>query len=131
MTERKILSRHEFPIRWVDIDVYNHLNNAKYYDFMTESRAQTFIKFMDECNFVVVENSCKYKLPIQYPNTIVVEQYLKKTSASCFECVYLFKMRFEEKVFAEGFAKIVCLEKTRMRPIKLPEKLKNFFGSCV
>ncbi len=127
MTELKLLSRDEFAIRWVDLDAYNHLNNARYYDFMTESRAKNLVNFVHECNFVVVENGCKYKAPIGYPNTIIVEQYIQNTTASCFECVYLVKSGSDEKLCAEGFAKIVCVHPERKKACKIPEKLKKFF----
>jgi len=124
MTEKKLLSTHEFQLRWVDLDVYNHLNNAKYYDFMTESRASALIDFMHDCNFIVVENSCKYKQSIQYPGNVVVEQYVKNVTNISFECIYLLKSGAEQNTHAEGYAKIVCFDKHKNKPCKIPEKLR-------
>lgn len=126
MEDRKLILKHEIPLRWVDMDSYNHVNNAKYYDFMTESRALALVEFMNECNFIVSENSCKYKLPLEYPGTVMIEQFVQNLSATSFECIYVMKSSTSGLVHAEGYAKIVCFDTIKRRPCKIPEKLRNF-----
>ena len=125
--EKKLLSKHEFELRWVDLDAYNHLNNSKYYDFMTECRARDFIEFGKECGFIVMENSCKYKKPANYPATICIEQFLHSISTTSFELKYLFFIKGNDKPFAEGNAKMVCFDLDKNRPIRIPEKMKLLF----
>lgn len=129
MSESKFFSKHEFKLRWVDLDAYNHLNNAKYYDFMTECRAETLFEFKNECNFVVIENSCKYRQPFSYPENITVEQHIQNISSTSFEFVYLFKKSGSETVVSEGFAKMVCFDAIKNRPCKIPEKLKALISN--
>jgi len=128
MENKVLISKHEFVIRWVDLDAYNHLNNAKYYDFMTEARSQDLWEFKDSCGFIVTENSCKYKFPVNYPATIIVEQYVHSISASSFELFYSFYQKGNEKCFAEGTAKMVCFDLSKNRPVRIPEGLKTFFA---
>lgn len=116
-------------MRWVDLDAYNHLNNAKYYDFMTECRCIDLWPFTEICGFIVLENSCKYKVPMSYPSKIIVEQYVQNISTTSFEFVYVFKTHSSDKVVAEGFAKMVCFDLTKNRPVKIPEKLKELFAA--
>lgn len=128
MSEKKLLSKHEFKIRWVDLDAYNHLNNAKYYDFMTECRCVDFLNFQKECGFIVSENSCKYKVPLGYPTNFVIEQYVQNITTVSFELIYLFKTDKLDKIMAEGYAKMVCFDLNKNRPVKIPEKLKELFA---
>lgn len=125
MTEKKLIIEKEFEIRWVDMDAYVHLNNAKYYDLMSECRVAAFFPFAQDCHYVVVENSCKYKKSVEYPSTLLVKQYVQKISAVSFECIYIF-LKGDIEV-AEGFAKMVCLNPLTKKPTKIPEKLRELF----
>lgn len=125
MIGKKLIIEKDFEIRWVDMDAYQHLNNAKYYDLMSECRVASFFPFSQDCHYVVVENSCKYKKSVEYPARLLVKQYVQNISAVTFECVYIF-MNADVEV-AEGFAKMVCVNPETKKPRKIPEKLKNFF----
>lgn len=109
------------------MDAYKHLNNAKFYDFMTECRVASFWQFNEDCNFIVTENSCKYKKPVQYPATLCVTQYVQNISAVSFECLYVFK--YADQEVAEGYAKMVCFDPIKNKPCKIPVALKEFFNS--
>lgn len=128
MSEKKLISTHEFQIRWVDLDAYNHLNNAKYYDFMSECRCIDFLKFNNDCGFIVSENSCKYKSPVGYPTKFIIEQYVQNISTVSFELIYIFRTTTSEKVVAEGYAKMVCFDLNKNRPVKIPQKLSEIFA---
>lgn len=121
--EKKLLSKHVLNIRWVDIDAYNHLNNAKFYDFMTECRAIDFSEVSNECGFIVLENSCKYKKPVNYPAKIQIEHSVQNISTSSFELTYNF-IDETGSCCAEGFAKMVCFDLSKNRPVRIPEKVK-------
>jgi acyl-CoA thioester hydrolase len=124
--EKKLLSKHMLNIRWVDLDAYNHLNNSKYYDFMTECRAIDFSEVHDQCGFVVLENSCKYKKPVSYPAKIHIEHYIQNITTSSFELIYSF-IDESNTCCAEGFAKMVCFDLSKNRPVRIPEKVKALF----
>lgn len=124
--EKKLLTSTKIEIRWVDLDAYNHLNNAKYYDFMTESRSKALWELKDECGYVVLENSCKYKKPVSYPSIITVEQYIYNITTTSFELFYLFKDHAEVTI-AEGNAKMVCFDLIKNRPVKIPVNVKSLF----
>lgn len=128
MTEKKLLSKNEFLVRWVDLDAYNHLNNARYYDFMTEARCKDFFQFKDECAFIVAENSCKFKMSVSYPAKLIIEQYVQNISIASFELIYIFKLENSERIVAEGFTKMFCLDFVRKKPIKIPSNLVSFFN---
>lgn len=125
MIEKKLIIEKKFEIRWVDMDAYLHLNNAKYYDLMSECRVASFFPFSQDCHYVVVENSCKYKKSVEYPAVLLVKQYVQNVSAVSFECVYVF-MHGETEV-AEGFAKMVCVNPITKKPRRIPDALKESF----
>ncbi len=122
--KKKLLSKHVFSIRWVDIDAYNHLNNAKYYDFMTECRAIDFGEAINECGFLVVENSCKFKKPVLYPAKILIEHFSRNINKCSFELIYNC-INETGSCCAQGFAIMVCFDLSKNRLIRIPEKVKE------
>lgn len=115
------------PIRWVDMDSYQHVNNALFFDYMTEARAQLLqeLKTTDlSLHFVVVDTACNFKKPYIYPDTIIVEQYLEKIGHASFLLRYLFKSeKHSEILFAEGHAKMVCYDPKLKKAVGLPESV--------
>ena len=92
-------------------------------------RSRDFFPFGTECGYVVVENSCKYKIPVNYPGSIIVEHCLAMPLGnSSFEVIYRF-LSSKGEVHAEGNAKMVCLDLQKNKPIRIPEKLRLHFAA--
>lgn len=124
---KNFISSTVIEIRYMDTDHYGHVNNSKYYDYMSESRAHAFLEVAD-CGFVITENSCKYIKPLHYKDTLILDQYVNNISICTFELHYTFKNKSNVCV-AEGLSKIVCFDLVKKRPIKVSDKLKEFLNS--
>ncbi len=124
------LNKLSFPIRWVDMDAYGHVSNAKYFDYMSETRATWFShqKLLGNFNYVVVSTACQFKKELSYPREIVVEQYFKENTKASFTLQYIFKdMHDLNLIYAEGEATLVCLDLTTKRAVRLPLDLREAF----
>lgn len=69
---------HTIATRWMDNDVYGHVNNVTYYSYFDTAanhylitRAGLNIHSAAEVGFVVA-SACQYHSPIEYPDTITV-----------------------------------------------------------
>jgi acyl-CoA thioester hydrolase len=112
------------PIRWTDMDAYNHLNHAVFFCFMTEARADLFKDLINNenmCQFVTAHVECDYKFPYYHPDTIILKQYCESISNSSFKLKYEF---FSEKnpdvLYASAGAVMVAFNPATGRPIRIP-----------
>jgi len=64
------------PTRWMDNDVYGHVNNVQYYSFIDTAVAEFLIanRVLDLATStevgLVVETQCRYFAPITFPDTV-------------------------------------------------------------
>ncbi len=120
---------NEVPIsiRFKDIDMHQHVNNAVYFTYMENARAEVLMEgFLDFFSkgilLIVAEATCKYKHPIKLNDKIVCELQLERTGASHFTITYLFKEAVTHGLYAEGKTKMVVVNEQTNRPIRIPEE---------
>lgn len=127
---------HEISTRWVDTDAYGHINNARYFDYMTEARAIVLRQHMQalasNLQFILVDTHCNYQKPLFYPMTVFLKQHVTRIGKSSFDLAYEF---FSDKdtvtCHATGTAKMVCFNPNTQRTEKLPEPLQQFLTSMM
>jgi len=129
MSDKKFLSQLEIPLRWCDIDAYQHVNNAKYFEFMGETRAdflRDFLATFTDCHFVLVDGRCNFKKAFYYPGNVLVKQYLLSVGNSSFELLYIFSPAdFPDDVYAEGYAKMVCVNPDLQKATRIPDEVRR------
>ena len=126
MEEKKFLNETIINIRWVDIDMYSHLNNSKFFDYMVESRADFLGPFINEfknIRYVLSETKCSFKKEFKYPSKVKIKQFCISNSAASFELLYEFYEENNDVLRAEGYAKLVCIDADKGKPCKIPESL--------
>jgi acyl-CoA thioester hydrolase len=124
----KLLNTLEFPIRWVDMDAYRHVGQTRYLDAMTETRAQWLHNSLDKdtlnlCFYFVAETQCHFYKAFKYPGVMQIKQYCVEVQRTQFTLHYHFYSPGEEKRFALGVARMVCVDPKTERPVRLPEQL--------
>lgn len=71
------------PVRWRDLDAFNHVNNSKYLSYLEEARLQWMLTIpgqgMDEhVAPVVAAAHLNYRRPIEWPNDIAIELFVER-----------------------------------------------------
>lgn len=95
------------PTRWIDNDLYQHVNNVHFYAFFDTVIGQylTQVGQMDYQNDSVVafaiENMCQYKRPLRFPD--IIEAGLRVTK------IGNTSVRYEIGLFTEGFEEPAAL----------------------
>lgn len=125
-----LLNILEMPVRWVDMDAYGHVNNARFFDAMTEARADyfgRFIRHFPHHQLILVDTHCNFKKPYFYPGTMIIKQFLEKKGHSSFELSYQFyeKNSGMEQLYAIGSAKMVCYHAELKTPVEMPWDFAN------
>ena len=125
----------EITTRWMDNDVYGHVNNVVYYSFFDTvvNHALISLKLLDyeksKIIGLVVETSCTYHQPISFPEIIDAALKVEKIGNSSVRyLIGLFK-KGEEIPCANGYFVHVYVDRENRKPKKLPlefkEKLKK------
>jgi len=127
--------RHAYPFftrittRWMDNDVYGHINNAVYYGFF-DTAVNSYLIDRDALDIragsvigLVVETHCNFFAPLQYPDTVEAGVRVGHVGNS--------SVRYEIGLFADAAATSaavghfvhVYVERASRRPVALPQAL--------
>ncbi len=118
------------PTRWMDNDVYGHVNNAFYYGFFDTAINQYLITeggldiARDEVIAFAAESHCQYLQPIAFPETVEVGLRVGKIGNS--------SVRYELGIFkvgeifaaAVGYFVHVFVDRYSGRPVPIPETIR-------
>ena len=129
--------RRFLPIttRWMDNDVFGHVNNAAYYSFfdtiITHFLVQHGILTWQGGDhlLMVVESSCRYHSEIAFPDRVTAGLRVATLGQS--------SIRHEVAVFpgdadtaaAEGYFVHVCVAAATRRPAPLPAQWRQILGA--
>ncbi len=123
--------------RWMDNDVYGHVNNVVYYSFFDTAVNALLIEagaldiHHGEVIGLVVETQCKYFSPIAFPQAVTAGVRVGKLGRS--------SVRYEIGLFAGDAAQSaacghfihVYVDRATRRPVPLPEPLKAALQSWI
>lgn len=116
--------------RWMDNDLYGHVNNVVYYAWIDTVVNRYLIEQggLDIAAAPVIgvaaESSCRYFAPVAYPETVdagLAIARLGRTSV-VYE-VGIFR-RGEDAAAAAGHFVHVFVERASMRPVPVPERIR-------
>jgi len=117
-------------IRYSDIDMNNHVNNAVYFTYMENARTELLVNELVEYQknnvvFIVSEASCKYKHPILLTDNVICELKFKLLTPLRIGVTYLFKNAETGALYAEGGTILVMVNDRTNKPVPIPEGLIN------
>ena len=116
--------------RWMDNDVYQHVNNVVYYSYFDTAVNRLLIErgVLDIAASpvigLVVETQCRYVRPISFPDVVTAGVRVGHlgTSSVRYE-IGLFRNE-EESAAAQGHFVHVYVDRASNRPVTLPENLR-------
>jgi acyl-CoA thioester hydrolase len=125
--------RHFLPIvtRWLDNDLYGHINNVVYYSFFDTVVNRYLIEggFLDlarsEVIGLVVETGCRYAKAIAFPEPVTAGLRVAHMGKSSVRYEVALFRGDEDEAAAEGHFIHVYVERATRRPTPLPEPLRN------
>ncbi|MBZ0333648.1 acyl-CoA thioesterase [Marinobacter sp. AL4B] len=125
-----LVSSLAMALRWGDMDAYGHANNTVYFRFFEEARivwlAQLELGGTGEpTGPVIIKTSATFLKELTHPATVVVETYAGKAGNTSLDTYHLLKDADTGGVYAEGYAKIVWIDKTTRKSTLLPDTLRD------
>ena len=132
--------RHEFPhyltipTRWMDNDIYGHVNNALYYGFFDTVINRFLISeggldiHKGAIIALAVETQCQFFQAISFPDIIDAGLRIAKLGNSSVRYeVGLFR-EGEDTAAAFGYFVHVFVDRESRRPVPIPEPMRAAFG---
>ena len=127
--------KHKTPIqiRFKDLDMMGHVNNANHFTYIEIGRAKYFddvvgddIDWQKE-GFVLAKSTCDFKIPILYYDKVFVYTKCSRIGNKSFELSYVIikEENGKEIPLAEASTIQVCFDYVKKTNITVPEKWKT------
>jgi len=119
------------PTRWMDNDVYGHVNNVVYYSYFDTVVNQYLIEqgALDiqgsEVVGLVVETGCQYFAPIAFPDAVTAGLRVTKLGNSSVRYEIAIFRNEERTASAQGHFIHVYVNRATRRPCPLPAGLRT------
>ena len=127
------LSRESFkwfttiPTRWIDMDIYGHVNNVQYYSYFDTAIAQHLIEVgkLDpnsaEIVGLVVETSCTFKKSIGFPANVNAGIRVVRVGTSSVRYQIGLFINNDSEPAATGYFVHVYVDRKTQKPTEIPE----------
>ena len=120
------------PTRWMDNDVYGHVNNVQYYSFVDTAVAEFLIanQVLDlgastEVG-LVVETQCRYFAPIAFPDLVTCGVRCGRLGGSSIRYEIGIFRGDEDRASAEGhFVHVYVARAEQTRTVPIPPRLRE------
>jgi len=119
------------PTRWMDNDVYGHVNNVVYYSYFDTVINAYLIEaggldiHAGEAIGLCVESHCTYSAPLAFPETVLAGLRVAKLGRSSVRYeIGLFREDGAEQA-AEGSFVHVFVDRATRRPVELPPSIRT------
>jgi acyl-CoA thioester hydrolase len=127
----------ELPTRWMDNDVYGHVNNVVYYSFFDTAVNAYLIASgcLDLQNSpvigLVVETGCQYFKPITFPDILSVGISVAKLGASSVRYEIGIFLNGDDSVAAEGHFVHVYVDRVLNKPVPIPDNVRKVLSGLM
>ncbi len=127
-TEYKHISTQN--TRWMDNDVYGHINNALYYGFFDTAINEYLIAEggldinSGEVIAFAVESQCQYLAPLAFPEVLEVGLRVGKLGNSSVRYELAIFKQGDEFAAAAGYFVHVFVARDTQRPVPMPEAIR-------
>ncbi|MCF7981330.1 MAG: acyl-CoA thioesterase [Pseudomonadales bacterium] len=137
-TNKFLLYESRFLIRWSDIDAFGHVNNAIYFRYFEQIRAD----WMTELGYplainqltegpTIVDAHCQFLAQILYPCKLKLALYGGAPGRSSAQLFYELRDDKTDQLYTIGSTKMVWLDFQKGCSIPLPEKIRALLPKSI
>ena len=129
----RLLHTMTFAIRWGELDVLGHVNNAQYLRYFEESRTAWCeasgrpLRNTGE-GMILLKASVTYKKPVGYPANVVIELTAGRIGNTSFDLANTLAIEGETEAAAVGEFVIVWFDYVTNKPKPIPVEIRRLLG---
>lgn len=121
--------RMSIPLRWSDLDAFNHVNNARYLTFIEQARIEWLGSIdaswvTDEYGPVLAQALLNYRLPIEYPASVFVELFSERLGTSSVTLGHRI-VAADGTLHCDGHAVMVWIDRRSGKSRPLPDGVRR------
>lgn len=125
--------QYRVPVRWGDLDAFNHVNNANYLRYLEEARVQwlhTLVSDWDDVPAVPVMAAVQlnYRVPIGWPAEVIVTQSIARLGSTSLTIANRIESADGAVLHADGEVVLVWIDRASGQPVPLPEVMRAAAG---
>jgi len=127
----------QIPTRWMDNDVYGHVNNMNYYSYF-DTLINRYLIDEGRLDFhngtiigLAVESLCRYHKSFSYPDVIDAGLRIGRLGTSSVRYEIGLFAENEDTARAEGHFVHVFVERKSQRPTPIPEPMRGALARLV
>jgi acyl-CoA thioester hydrolase len=134
--QRPLVHVMRMPMRWGDMDMMGHVNNAMYFTYIETARIDWFTSLDCAPNPrgegpVLINASCTFLKQLEYPGEIEIRTFVGEFGRTSFETFHEIRRVDQPDVLcAEGAAKVVWVDFVAGKSAPLSEDLKARFSAA-
>ncbi len=129
----KHLITQKFPIRWGEMDVMGHVNNAQYLRYFEESRTAWCeaigrplnAKSAAEHGMILLKATVTFKKPVTYPADATVKLHAAAVGNTSFELFNTLTVGDDPEPACIGEFVIVWFDYANGKPIRVPDEIRK------
>lgn len=131
MNEKKRVHVERIAIRWGDMDAMGHVNNTVYFRYMEQARIAWFESLVPradawgEISIVIVNATCNFRRPINYPGTVEVRVFAGAPGGSSVQTFY--ELNVQDELYADGIATVVFVGRDQ-KPLRIPDRIRSLMS---
>ncbi len=132
---RKLVHVERIAVRWGDMDAMGHVNNTVYFRYMEQARIGWFEALVPAAQawqttgIVIVNASCNFRRPINYPGTVEVKVFVGAPGGSSVPTFY--ELSIEGEIYADGAATVVFIDMQQQKPVRIPEAIRGLLTEAI
>jgi acyl-CoA thioester hydrolase len=119
------------PVRWGDMDAFNHVNNTVYFRFMEQCRMEWFEKIgisvpnLENIDIVpnLVGADCRFIRAITYPTTARVTIAIGDVGPKVVQTLH--EIWVDDALHAVGDCKLIWMSRATNRSVALPDEVRR------
>jgi acyl-CoA thioester hydrolase len=121
--------RAPVPLRWSDLDAFNHVNNARYLTFLEQARIEWLETIgepwmTDDAAPVVASATLNFKRPIEYPAQVFTELFTERLGTSSVVIGHRI-VAADGTLHCDGNVVVVWVGRRDGRPTPLPDCVRR------
>jgi len=125
----KVLFQLDIPVRWRDLDAFNHVNNASYLGFIEEARVMWFKSLSEDWAGessapILAAITVNYRRPMGWPETARIELIAERLGTKSLTLGHrICAANSPDTLYADGNTVLVWVDRTG-QSVPLPGRVR-------
>ena len=122
----------EIPVAWGEMDAFQHVNNVAYFRYFESARIAYSeklglhnLKEQTGIGPILASTSCRYKLPLTYPDTVSIGAKITSVEEDRFTMKYVIASHTHQRVAAEGEGVVVIYDYREKKKAAIPKEVRE------